>query len=83
VTGDSKGFGFATFSTLEDAIEFMNQTKGVFQASGRSLRVEYKRNTSWTCEACGFLNWRKREMGCKKCEQDPGRLFIIIIYIIY
>lgn len=80
-TGDSRGFAFAEFSTLEHSSAFFNLLDaGNFMVDDRRLFGEYSHqkgssgpgrpNKDWIC-SCGTLNFGRRQ-SCFSCHKPRG-----------
>ncbi|ELT96555.1 hypothetical protein CAPTEDRAFT_227192 [Capitella teleta] len=77
-TGESRGFAFAEFQTVDDATQWMEQNQGeVMLLNEHTVRMFYSTPKSregqdsrqladWTCSKCGFNNFKRREQ-CHKC----------------
>ncbi|EGC33747.1 hypothetical protein DICPUDRAFT_154195 [Dictyostelium purpureum] len=70
-TGDSKGYAFVNYKTIDEATEILKLTEGSINIDGHGVLLSYGHpgDYDWLCESCNNSNYSWR-VACHRC-QDP------------
>jgi hypothetical protein len=86
-TGESRGYGFVDFRSLEASKAFVDRFFPSFELDGRHVYLNYawpqqdenSGSFDWECPQCRFHNFKRRDQ-CMKCgSQRPAGIYRFII----
>jgi RNA-binding protein 5/10 len=80
VTGESRGFAFIDFFSVEDATRFLELNHRVLEIDGQSVGLSYSstkplpinsdnKRQDWICPHCNYKNFARR-VTCLNCSKD-------------